>query len=401
MYMDIKKYFIYLHEQTISDMKLVYIFSSFAAKGGTERIFCDKMNWLAEVAGYEIVFVTYEQGNHPFAYPLSNKIRHVDLNTRFFTTGTMPLLKRIRSIFTLPRLFKHRLRQLLDEIQPDVVVSTTYALPLFREILSQPYRHVVESHVCYYQLLLQKKFTHISWLDRKIARHLLEMLKRCEKVVVLTHKDAACWKGYDNIEVIHNVVTNYPEKITDVADRPKRIIAVGRLQAQKGFDLLIQSWQLIAARHPDWQLVVYGHGGDLQKLQQQLEKAGLTSSMTFAGTTDNIYKEYQNSAFYVMSSRYEGWGLVLVEAMSCGLPCVSFDCPYGPSDIIRDGEDGFLVENGNIQQLAEKMELLINNKELRERLGVRSRLNAARFTSDNIMPQWTKLFETIVQNDNH
>lgn len=399
--MDIKKYFIYLHEQTISDMKLVYIFSSFAAKGGTERIFCDKMNWLAEVAGYEIVFVTYEQGNHPFAYPLSNKIRHVDLNTRFFTTGTMPLLKRIRSIFTLPRLFKHRLRKLLDEIQPDVVVSTTYALPLFREILSQPYRHVVESHVCYYQLLLQKKFTHISWLDRKIARHLLEMLKRCEKVVVLTHKDAACWKGYVNIEVIHNVVTNYPEKITDVADRPKRIIAVGRLQAQKGFDLLIQSWQLIAAWHPDWQLVVYGHGGDLQKLQQQLEKAGLTSSMTFAGTTDNIYKEYQNSAFYVMSSRYEGWGLVLVEAMSCGLPCVSFDCPYGPSDIIRDGEDGFLVENGNIQQLAEKMELLINNKELRERLGVRARLNAARFTSDNIMPQWTKLFETIVQNDNH
>ena len=398
--MDIKKYFIYLHEQTISDMKLVYIFSSFAAKGGTERIFCDKMNWLAEVAGYEIVFVTYEQGNHPFAYPLSNKIRHVDLNTRFFTTGTMPLLKRIRFKFTMPRLFKHRLRKLLDEIQPDVVVSTTYALPLFREILSQPYRHVVESHVCYGRLL-QFIFTHIPWLDRKISQHLLKMLKRCEKVVVLTHKDAACWKGYDNIEVIHNVVTNYPEKITDVADRPKRIIAVGRLHAQKGFDLLIQSWQLIAARHPDWQLVVYGHGGDLQKLQQQLEKAGLTSSMTFAGATDNIYKEYQNSAFYVMSSRYEGWGLVLVEAMSCGLPCVSFDCPYGPSDIIRDGEDGFLVENGNIQQLAEKMELLINNKELRERLGVRARLNAARFTSDNIMPQWTKLFETIVQNDNH
>lgn len=398
--MDIKKYFIYLHEQTISDMKLVYIFSSFAAKGGTERIFCDKMNWLAEVAGYEIVFVTYEQGNHPFAYPLSKKIRHVDLNTRFFTTGTMPLLKRIRFKFTMPRLFKHRLRKLLDEIQPDVVVSTTYALFLFREILSQPYRHVVESHV-YYQLLLQNTFTHIPWLDRKISQHLLKMLKRCEKVVVLTHKDAACWKDYDNIEVIHNVVTNYPEKITDVADRPKRIIAVGRLHAQKGFDLLIQSWQLIAARHPDWQLVVYGHGGDLQKLQQQLEKAGLTSSMTFAGTTDNIYKEYQNSAFYVMSSRYEGWGLVLVEAMSCGLPCVSFDCPYGPSDIIRDGEDGFLVENGNIQQLAEKMELLINNKELREWLGVRARLNAARFTSDNIMPQWTKLFETIVQNDNH
>ena len=398
--MDIKKYFIYLHEQTISDMKLVYIFSSFAAKGGTERIFCDKMNWLAEVAGYEIVFVTYEQGNHPFAYPLSNKIRHVDLNTRFFTTGTMSLLKRIYFKITLPRLFKHRLRQLLDEIQPNLVISTTYALPLFREILSQPYRHVVESHVCYGRLL-QFIFTHIPWLDRKISQHLLKMLKRCEKVVVLTHKDAACWKGYDNIEVIHNVVTNYPEKITDVADRPKRIIAVGRLDEQKGFDLLIQSWQLIAARHPDWQLVVYGHGGDLQKLQQQLEKAGLTSSMTFAGATDNIYKEYQNSAFYVMSSRYEGWGLVLVEAMSCGLPCVSFDCPYGPSDIIRDGEDGFLVENGNIQQLAEKMELLINNKELRERLGVRARLNAARFTSDNIMPQWTKLFETIVQNDNH
>ena len=101
-----------MHEQTISDMKLVYIFSSFAAKGGTERIFCDKMNWLAEIAGYEIVFVTYEQGNHPFAYPLSKKIRHVDLNTRFFTVSTMPLLKKIYFKITRPRLFKHRLRKL-------------------------------------------------------------------------------------------------------------------------------------------------------------------------------------------------------------------------------------------------------------------------------------------------
>lgn len=378
-------------------MKLVYIFSSFAAKGGTERIFCDKMNWLAEVAGYEIVFVTYEQGNHPFAYPLSKKIRHVDLNTRFFTTRTMPLLKRIRSKFTMPRLFKHRLRKLLDEIQPDVVVSTTYSLFLLREILSLPYRHIVESHI-YYQILLQDKFTHIPWLDRKISRHLLGMLKRCEKIVVLTHKDAACWKGYDNIEVIPNVLTNYPETITDVADRPKRIIAVGRLHEQKGFDLLIQSWQLIAARHPDWQLVVYGHGGDLQKLQQQLEKAGLTSSMTFAGTTDNIYKEYQNSAFFVMSSRYEGWGLVLVEAMSCGLPCVSFDCPYGPSDIIRDGEDGFLVENGNIQQLADRMEQLIVNQPLRQQMGTEARTNAERFTKDKIMGRWIQLFEHVAKN---
>ena len=384
-------------------MKIAYIYYAYAVKGGVERIFCDKMNWLADVAGYDIYFITYEQGRHPDVYPLSKKIHRIDLNTRFFVSHPGNIIEKICNRYYLRKTFKQRLQATLAEINPDIVVSTTSDLSLSYLIIDMPYRHVIESHL-FRRELVKPLLTYNVFLNRLIMYYVnksLKKIKKACKLVVLTHNDAKEWKGYDNVMVIPNVVNSYPNHIALLENRPKRIVSVGRLHAQKGFDLLIQSWQLIAARHPDWQLVVYGHGGDLQKLQQQLEKAGLTSSMTFAGATDNIYKEYQDSAFYVMSSRYEGWGLVLVEAMSCGLPCVSFDCPYGPSDIIRDGEDGFLVENGNIQQLAEKMELLINNKELRERLGVRARLNAARFTSDNIMPQWTKLFETIVQNDNH
>jgi glycosyltransferase involved in cell wall biosynthesis len=113
------------------------------------------------------------------------------------------------------------------------------------------------------------------------------------------------------------------------------------------------------------------------------------------GATKNIAEEFSKSSIFVLSSRFEGFGLVLAEAMSCGLPCVSFDCPFGPRDIITDGEDGFLVENGNIEALSKSIEQLIADENLRKSMGEKAIINVARYDSSNIMNRWEKLFSSL------
>ena len=236
------------------------------------------------------------------------------------------------------------------------------------------------------------------YIGEELQQHYEYQLSKLQHTIVLCHCDAI--KYHIPTDVIYNPLTLKPGQPSDGTS--KRFLAIGRFSPlHKGFDILIDAFCLFAQHNSEWHLDIVGEGQEGDRIQRMIDKYKLNDRITIHPFTNNIQAYYSRAQVYILSSRWEGWGLVLVEAMSCGLPCVSFDCPYGPSDIIRDGEDGFLVENGNIQQLAEKMELLINNKELRERLGVRARLNAARFTSDNIMPQWTKLFETIVQNDNH
>lgn len=376
-------------------MKVVYIFRAFATKGGMERIFSDKMNYLADVPGYDVTFVTYEQGNHRSAFPLSDKVRRIDLDFRFFTLCSLPPLRRCWAYLRMHRAFKRKLTATLDTLQPDVVVFATYDILQLGFLLDLRWRCVVESHVCRKEVFLSSMsgFLLLRWLQEWQQNRSLEKARKAARVVLLTENDRREWKGYANLTVIPNVLTAYPDTIPPIAHRPKRIVAMGRLHPQKGFDLLAEAWQMVAPRHPDWSLAVFGDGEDRARLQELTRQLGIAQSMTFMGATDHAYREYMASAFFVLSSRYEGWGLVLVEAMACGLPCVSFDCPYGPSDIITDGENGLLVENGNVSQLAMGMERLINDRDMAVAMSARAREKAALFTKDKVMAAWTNLFE--------
>lgn len=225
-------------------------------------------------------------------------------------------------------------------------------------------------------------------------KHILKRIQKFDAIITLTENDKKEWKDFSNVQIIPNLLTCYPETILQ-DKRYKRVISAGRLQWQKGYDLLIESWREVHKRFPDWHLAIFGDGPDRGLLQTMIEQYGLSEVVHLYMPTDTIYAEYTKSDFYVMSSRWEGFGLVLIEAMSCGIPCISFDCPHGPSDIIDNGNDGFLVENGNINLLAEKINYLIDREDIRTEMGKQARKNVKRFKIENIAGQWEALFNQL------
>jgi putative glycosyltransferase protein len=209
----------------------------------------------------------------------------------------------------------------------------------------------------------------------------------------LSHEDASEWTELTNVEVIYNPLPFFPEQIADGSR--KQVIAAGRYVPQKGFDRLILAWQFVTRKHPDWMLRIYGEGMRAE-LQQLIDSLGVTSSCILEPAVPNIVEKYCESSVFVLSSRFEGFGMVIIEAMACGVPPVSFTCPCGPRDIINDGKDGLLVENGNIEELAEKICYLIENEETRKEMGRQARADVQRFKIEYIAEQWKKLFESLV-----
>ena len=380
-------------------MKLVYIYHSLAYKGGLERIFCDKMNYLVRKCSYDITFITYEQGNHPLSYTLDDRIKVIDLDTRFVTLFKYNVLLRFFKSISLKRLLKKRLAETLKNEKPDIVVCATYEFYISECILDLPYNFIVESHLCMNAVLSSR--LHNNFLVSSVAKLFdlwhFSKINKAKMLVTLTEADKKDWGKHvsTDIMVIPNMVTWYPDIITPYNERPKRIICAGRLDKQKGFDYLIEAWALIAKKYPDWKIDIFGHGDLKDALNKMIANRKLENQMEIHNPTDRIYDEYMNSSIYVMSSRYEGFGLVLIEAMSCGVPCISFDCPHGPSEIISHGEDGIIVPLGNISELAKSIEWMITNKRGREAMSIAARTNARRYQENAIMPRWIELFNKI------
>lgn len=384
-------------------MKIFYILKSFAAKGGEERVMADKMNYLAE-HGHEITLITSEQGEHKLVYPLHQSIRHFDLDTRFFTVTNQLFFKKTYSLYMMRKQFIKRLTAIINELHPDVMTSTIVPLKNIRLTThvskSTGIPLILESHLAFKAAVKQNDFAKntIKWhIARLYDTWNLLPLRHCSQLVALTKGDAANWSKYSkNVMVIPDPVTYIPKTINDIPQTPNRIIAVGRLHGQKGFDLLIKAFSLIASEIPDWYIDIYGHGTDEEVLKKMIHEKELDKRISLKGETDAIYDEYKKSQFFVLSSRYEGFGLVLVEAMSCGIPCVSFRCEYGPEDIITDGIDGILVNDGNVEDLANKILWMATNPDKRKSMGLEARSKALLFDKDTIMPTWTKLFNSLI-----
>jgi glycosyltransferase involved in cell wall biosynthesis len=226
-------------------------------------------------------------------------------------------------------------------------------------------------------------------------RSLVSNLKKLDRFVVLTEEDKSAWPELQNICVVPDPLSFSPTQHSLLTD--KRVIAVGRYVYQKGFDLLLQAWTIIEKQFSDWELVVFGDG-NREPYEHQMKELGIDRNRCHLnGPTADIQKEYVNSSIFAFSSRFEGFGMVLVEAMACGLPVVSFACPCGPKDIVRDGEDGFLVANGNVDDLAQQLIKLMADDNLRMVFAHRAHQNVQRFNMEHIALRWKSLFESCVK----
>ena len=382
-------------------MKIAYILSSFIAKAGTERILSDKMNYLVKRYGYDITFITYEQGNHPIAFSLDKRIRVIDLNTRFFPLYKLNPVRRVIAKSFQKRKLKSKLHDVLSVFNPDFVVLTTYDFDKFGSILTLPYRFVIESHICITDV--RQEFRQHNVILKIFGKYLdsihFKIMNKADALVSLTSADKTNWEKHVNIPifVIPNLVTVYPNDISCYSERSNRIICVGRLTRQKGFDYLIKAWAMISKKYPTWRIDIFGHGDMETTLNQIIIDYNLSNCTRINEPSENIYEEYETSSIFVLSSRYEGFGLVLVEAMSCGVPCISFDCPNGPAELITHGEDGLLVPLGDIEKLAESIEWMITHEEERLRMSNNARQKAKQYTAEVIMPQWVELFEKVAK----
>lgn len=382
-------------------MKIAYILSSFIAKAGTERILSDKMNYLVKRYGYDITFITYEQGNHPMAFSLDKRIRVIDLNTRFFPLYKLNPVRRVIAKSFQKRKLKSKLHDVLSVVNPDFVVLTTYDFDKYGSILTLPYRFVIESHICITDV--RQEFRQHNVILKFFGKYLdsihFKIMNKADALISLTSADKTNWEKHVNIPifVIPNLVTVYPNDISCYSERSNRIICVGRLTRQKGFDYLIKAWAMISKKYPTWRIDIFGHGDMETTLNRMIIDYKLSDCTRINEQSDNIYEEYETSSIFVLSSRYEGFGLVLVEAMSCGVPCISFDCPNGPADLITHGEDGLLVPLGDIEKLAESIEWMITHEEERLRMSNNARQKAKQYTAQVIMPQWVELFEKVAK----
>lgn len=379
-------------------MKIIYILKSFAQLAGTERVMADKINYLAQ-KGYSITLITYEQGVHPLAYKLHPTVKHIDLETRFFTLQKHSLLTRSFYYIKLKRLFRKKLQGIVNEQKPDYIVTTTYSLKVAKDILraKNNAKTIMESHINHDSLIKHYEFKkndinrYIFKVYDKINKNTLE---KYDLFVSLTEKDATQWRTSGiKTKVIPNPITNYPKEINTNKNHNNRIIAVGRLNHQKGFDKLIEAFSLISSKYPEWRIDIFGKGELERELNSQIIKKRQEGRVIINQPTKDIYIEYLNSDFLVLSSNFEGFGLVLIEAMACGIPVVSFDCPYGPNEIITDMKDGILVKNGNVNQLSEKMEWMITHKVERTEMGIQARVSAKKYEIKYIMSIWEELFK--------
>ena len=374
-------------------MRLMYVVDALAVYGGLERIVVDKINWLSVQGGCEVHVVTSDQGNHPVSFPLNPGVFHDDLDIRFFDQYKYSGIRRFLCIHRLHQLYRSRLKVKIRDVSPDVVICSQKQLmhDVYKVCDNIPL--VFECH----SACLSAKFENFRFWQKLLNTKYNRDAGKADVVVALTNGDASEWRKFaQRVEVIPNMVhLNDTGRYSSC--QSKKAIFVGRYSTQKDIGSLIRIWQLVYQRHPEWELHVYGGYGN--QPDKWLEIITQTNANIFAHeATSQINEKYLESSMLLLTSVHEPFGLVLSEAMSCGLPVVSFDCPYGPADIISDGVDGFLIKDRNIVVFADRVCQLIENEEIRVRMGKAGILSSQRYRADRIMPQWFELFKQVVHS---
>lgn len=364
-------------------MKLVYVVNQINGTTGQERIITLKANYFIENYNYDISIVTLDEvKDRPF-FELSEsiKIRNIPKHSN-----------------SLPQFFSRLkiLNRILKEEAPEIVIVCIddifgLYLPVF---LKNNYKLVYERH----NSKLVNYTQNVTSLKDKIINELKKILLKggrgYDTVVLLSDDHIEEWNYLNNLSVIGNPLIFYPNKIAPLEN--KKVLAVGRHTYQKGFDMLLKIWSEVVKTHKDWTLEIYGQQDKALSMQSLAKEYGITEYVKFYDPVSNIMEVYFDASIYVLPSRFEGFPLVLIETMACGVPAVAFNCPNGVKEIITHKVDGALVDVENIGLFSESLIYLMENPEIRKQMGVQAKKNILRLSPENIFPKWKKLFDALI-----
>lgn len=367
-------------------MKIVYVVYDYINPGGTERVLSVKVNFLIE-QGYDVSIISLRAKTEVPFFDFSSAINfyYLDIDPYNYDSKNK-------------KLFIRKTTELFNQINPDISITMGLGITLYMHEIDHPCKKIYELHFAKYKRKNELIFLDKYYLGRFISdiysyKH-TRIIKKYDAFVVLTEEDKLSWRYISNIEVIPNPKSFEPSSIAKLD--AKRVISVGRYTYQKGLDQLIDIWAIIHDKHPDWELCFFGKGSKQKRLERQVDKLGLSSVIKFNPPTTDIEAEYNKSSIYAMTSNYEGLPLVLIEAMSCGVPSVAYACKCGPKDILTNEEDGFLISKGNKIQFIDRMLFLIENENIRKKMGHSALINMQRYNIINIMPYWIKLFDKLL-----
>lgn len=373
-------------------MRLLYFINSITNSGGMERIVIDKINYQADSQDYQVSLAFYGQASDVPFFPINKKVRLLQMDEG---TGISGFSAKIASISHVRR----EVKRVINEAEPDVIVNANMILVSW--ILPFVYRDipkVVELHFSYEGMKIINKELYgdnrlKSWFNDALRRIFYAWYDRC---VVLTEEDRRDW-GFKNIAVIPNF-TNVVPKGKPYSIDSKVAVNVGRFSPPKNQKLLLEAWGIIHQKVPDWQLQIWGDGEFRDDLTRQISELGLQDVVLLMGRTHDVASVYQQASFFVLSSRYEGQPLVMIEALSCGLPCVCTSV-NGVRGVIENGYNGYIIPSMTPESLAEGILKMIGNDEKKKsQISQNAQESAKAFEKEVIMRRWTDLFTQLLKD---
>jgi glycosyltransferase involved in cell wall biosynthesis len=380
-------------------IKIAFCLPSLHLVGGMEKVLSMKASYFADIMGYDVtIILTDGKDKSPF-FPLSPKVKIVNLDLNYENIRLYPIYLKLLIYSYKQFLYRKRLTSVLKTITPDITVSMLRREINFITKIKDGSKKIGElqfNKQNYRDFNTKGEQKGIKgFFARLWIKQLIDNLRRVDRFVVLSYEDKEKWTELDNVSVIYNPIEKIPESYSDCTS--KRVIAAGRFVSQKGFDMLLDSWKIVSEKHPDWTLSVYG-SGEKSPYYKQIKKNGIEKSCTLHDAVLDLNDKFTESSIFAFSSRFEGFGMVITEAMSCGLPAVAFACPCGPKDIITNDLDGILVKPQDIKALADRICYLIENEDIRKAMGERARERSKQFTIEILAKEWDTLFRSLLAN---
>ena len=379
-------------------MKILYCIPHLYNSGGMERVLTQKVNWLMAHTAHEIAILTTErtpEGMKDTYFALDKRVKVVALNIDFNADYTKPLWSKWCGHMRRMHAYERALCAYIKDNKVDLCISLCGKEIAF--LRSLPCRTIAELHFAKEQRrqLIEANHSSAFWslLGRIRTWQLVRAVRPLEQLIVLTEEDKRQWEqaGCMNVRCIPNPCSLDGQKIP-IKPKELKILAVGRLHEQKGFDLLLEAWQKIEKKYPEWTLRIVGEGDQREALTQQIRQTGL-QQVVLPGRSADMLEEYTEASLFVLSSRYEGLPLALIEAMWCGMPCVAFDCPHGPKSLLR-ADRGWLVPDGDVEALSRQIEYaILHPVEAAERAQKAQTYVQQTFSESAIMPQWIEVIE--------